>query len=161
RSVRDDARSLAQATSALSTRLQRAPSEAEIADELGLSSHELRTARRRIDCAEVTSLDRPIGDDHGEDERPTLMDSLPSASRANDPVASVERIAVRELLMRATDVLTEKERAVLALHYYEGLSFVEIAPLLGVSGSRVSQLHAKATRRLNELLADERAAGLL
>ncbi len=71
---------------------------------------------------------------------------------ADDPVAVFESTEIKEILAQAIEKLPEREKTVIALYYYEGLTLKEIGQVLGVTESRVSQLHTKAVLRLRAKL---------
>jgi RNA polymerase sigma factor for flagellar operon FliA len=71
---------------------------------------------------------------------------------AEDPVSMFETEEIKDILAKAIERLPERERMVIALYYYEGLTLKEIGEVLGVTESRVSQLHTKAVLRLRARL---------
>ncbi|HLI28760.1 MAG TPA: FliA/WhiG family RNA polymerase sigma factor [Chloroflexota bacterium] len=141
------AREIEHAYDTLVQQLGRLPTDAEVSQHLGVSLDELH--QRLADAtATILSLDSPLGD---EDEHLTLLDQL-----ADDSLPSVaEQVERNELyrrLVAAIRALPERDRLVITLYYYEELTLKEISEVLGVSTSRVSQLHAAAVLKLRAAL---------
>lgn len=129
RSVRDKVRQLEAAQQVLEARLGRTPDDREIAGELGISVTELRELYSRAAVTSVSALeDLDLADDLG-----------PSAAHG------IEDEDAKAVLLRVVDQLPERDRVIIALYYFEGLTLAEIGRVLGVSESRVSQLHSRAT----------------
>jgi len=85
-------------------------------------------------------------------ERSTLGETLPDGSWG--PVDTFEAKESKEALVSAVDGMPERERTVLMMYYYDGLTLTEIGQVLGVTESRVCQIHTKALRQLRSKLAD-------
>jgi RNA polymerase sigma factor for flagellar operon FliA len=85
----------------------------------------------------------------------SLVDTLEDTA-ADNPVEIAENREVRRLLARAISTLPDRERTVVSLYYYEGLTLAEIGQVLGVTESRVSQIHTKAVLQLRAKLSDAR-----
>ncbi|HJS27919.1 MAG TPA: FliA/WhiG family RNA polymerase sigma factor [Actinomycetota bacterium] len=146
RSVRFKAREIEKAYSDLESILKRAPSEKEIADRLGVSLRELHEVINQISFVQVLQLDEilSVGSDRGE--QVSLLDTL--ADRGGDPTAGLEGQETRGLLAVAINSLSEREKIVVTLYYFEGLTLAEIGEILGVTESRVCQIHTKAVGQL-------------
>jgi RNA polymerase sigma factor for flagellar operon FliA len=132
----------------------RAPSRAELADLLAITPAELDALLSDIDRAEIGSLNSTVAGD--EDNPAERLDLLPSADRDGDP----EHMAMREgavaRFRAAFDQLPERERKVALLLHVHNLTLREVGEVLGVSESRVCQIHGKVKRGLRERLsADE------
>jgi RNA polymerase sigma factor for flagellar operon FliA len=156
RSVRAKARAVEQAMSALEGLLHRTPTDAEVAAEMGISEHELQDILRQVSLVGVAALDEVLaGGDRNE--RGTLGDTV--ADAAEGPVALFEDKEAKEILAKAITRLGERERTVLSLYYYENLTLAEIGEILGVTESRVCQIHTKAVLQLRTRLGDRGAAG--
>jgi RNA polymerase sigma factor for flagellar operon FliA len=147
RSVRSRAREIEAAQAKLEHELQRAPTEAELADRLDISEDELRTSLLEIANSSVYALDElwTVSDSSGD--QVSLLDTI-SDPRAEDPQESLDSSEVKDRLTEAIASLPEREQLVVALYYYENLTLREIGEVLGVTESRVSQLHTKAVMRL-------------
>jgi RNA polymerase sigma factor for flagellar operon FliA len=153
RSVRSRAREIEAAQAKLEHELQRAPSEAELAAKLGLSEEELQTSLLEIANSSVYALDElwTISDSSGDSV--SLLDTI-SDPRADDPQESLASSEVKDRLTEGISGLPEREQLVIALYYYENLTLREIGEVLGVTESRVSQLHTKAVMRLKSALQE-------
>jgi len=151
RSVRSRAREIEAAQSKLEHQLQRAPSEAELAAQLNLTEEELRSSLLEIANSSVYALDElwTVSDSSGDSV--SLLDTI-SDPRADDPQEALAGGEIKDRLTEAVASLPEREQLVVALYYYEGLTLREIGEVLGVTESRVSQLHTKAVMRLKSAL---------
>ncbi len=151
RSVRTMARSVEQAFARLEGTLRRTPNEAEVAAELEMSMDDFHKALRKISTVGMMALDEVLrGGDRSE--RSTLGETLPD--RSWGPVDTFEAKESKEALVRAVDGMPERERTVLMMYYYDGLTLMEIGQVLGVTESRVCQINTKALRQLRSKLAD-------
>jgi RNA polymerase sigma factor for flagellar operon FliA len=146
RSVRRKARLLEDAHSNLEGELHRPASDHEISEKLNISIDELRSITEEVASAGLLSLDDFVGNQDGE--KTTRIIDLICAKKGDSPSASIEIEEMREALAKTILNLPEKERTVLALYYYEDMTLKEIGRTLGVSESRVSQIHTKAMLRL-------------
>jgi RNA polymerase sigma factor for flagellar operon FliA len=156
RSVRAKARGVEKAYAALEARLHRTPSEPEVAEEMSISLPELRSIFSQVSHVSVVALDElcSIGADHGD--RVPLVDTLED-ERAEDPVAAFEDEETKSRLAAAISQLPERDKVVVTLYYYEGLTLAEIGRVLGVTESRICQLHTKAVTQLRVKLAEQPA----
>ena len=151
RSVRTKARAVEQAVTHLEATLRRTPNEAEVAAELEMTVGEFHKALRKISTVGMMALDETLRG--GErSERSTLGETLPDGSHG--PVDVLEAKESKEALVRAVEAMPERERTVLMMYYYDGLTLTEIGDVLGVTESRVCQIHTKALRQLRSKLAD-------
>src|SRR5207302_6493553 len=141
RSVRFKAREIEKASSELESKLKRSPTEAEMADHLGISKGELHETVTQISFVSVMALDEvvAVGDDRSEGV--TLLDTL---ADAGDPTSGLEGQETRGMLAAAINSLSEREKIVVTLYYFEGMTLAEIGEILGVTESRVCQIHTKA-----------------
>jgi RNA polymerase sigma factor for flagellar operon FliA len=153
RSVRAKVRAIEKGFAKLEARLHRAPTDEELAEALGMDMDEFRTALIQISNASIVALDEMWSMSPGG-EPVSLMDTLGDA-RAGDPADLLESTDLRDTLADAIARLPERERIVVALYYYDNLSLKEIGEILGVTESRVSQLHTKAVLRLKGRLQEE------
>ncbi|NQU36663.1 MAG: RNA polymerase sigma factor WhiG [Actinobacteria bacterium] len=157
RSVRSKAKDVERAYSSLETSLQRTPSEEEVAAEMGLEVSALRKIFSQVSFVNVVALDELMhaGGDRGDST--TLGESLMDP-RAEDPVSVFEDEETKYILADSVAVLPEREKIVVTLYYYEGLTLNEIGQVLGVSESRACQLHTKAVLQLRAKMSDAAAA---
>jgi len=153
RSVRSRAREIETAQAKLEHELQRAPTEAELAAKVGLTEEELQTSLLEIANSSVYALDElwTISDSSGDSV--SLLDTI-SDPRAEDPQESLASSEIKDRLTESIAGLPEREQLVVALYYYENLTLREIGEVLGVTESRVSQLHTKAVMRLKSSLQE-------
>jgi RNA polymerase sigma factor for flagellar operon FliA len=151
RSVRSRAREIEAAQAKLEHELQRAPTEAELASKLNMTEEELQSALLEIANSSVYALDElwTVSDSSGD--QVSLLDTIADDSAA-DPQEALASTEVKDLLTEAIGGLPEREQLVVALYYYENLTLREIGEVLGVTESRVSQLHTKAVMRLKSSL---------
>ncbi|MBW8059561.1 MAG: RNA polymerase sigma factor WhiG [Solirubrobacterales bacterium] len=147
RSVRSRAREIETAQSKLEHKLQRAPTEEELAAKLEISEEELQSSLLEIANSSVYALDElwTISDSSGD--RVSLLDTIPDPG-ADDPQEALASSEIKDRLTEAMTSLPEREQLVVALYYHENLTLREIGEVLGVTESRVSQLHTKAVMRL-------------
>jgi len=152
RSVRFKAREIEKAYADLETMLKRAPTEHELAERLGVTLRELHDVINQISFVSVLALDEllSVGSDRGE--QVSLLDTL--ADRGVDPTLGLEGQETRALLAGAINSLSEREKIVVTLYYFEGLTLNEIGEILGVTESRVCQIHTKAVGQLRLQLTE-------
>jgi RNA polymerase sigma factor FliA len=155
RSVRYKAREVEKAYAALEGRLHRTPTEAEVAAELGISLDDLHTIFSQVSFVNVIALDELLNVGGERGDKMSLVDTLED-TKAEDPVAAFETEETKFLLARAINTLPEREKIVVTLYYYEGLTLAEIGQVLGVTESRICQMHTKAVLQLRGKLADQR-----
>jgi RNA polymerase sigma factor for flagellar operon FliA len=151
RSVRSRAREFEAAYVALENRLKRVPSDKEIASEMGVSERDLQAILAKLSYASVISFEEMWTGGSERDEHQDPLGVI-ADERADDPVDIFESAEVKDILASAIERLPEREKTVVALYYYEGLTLKEIGTVLGVTESRVSQLHTKAVLRLRARL---------
>jgi RNA polymerase sigma factor FliA len=152
RSIREKLKALDRTTMALETRLGRPPSEQEIAETMGLTSGEVSELQVRMGRTNVYSLDDILTTGDGEDHVHFVELIVDEDS---NPAGEIEGREIRRILSAGVDKLPERERLVIALYYFEGLTFKEIGKVLGVSESRVYQLHTQAMNRLRNFMHEE------
>jgi RNA polymerase sigma factor FliA len=150
RSRRDRVRLLDQVERKLSDELGRTATPEEIAQAAGLTIEQVEESLVNAHGATMLSLEDQASDD-GEGPRLSKCLALP---RCDDPADQAARAELKEQLATAIVNLPERERRVIVLYYAEGLRLKEIGTVLGITESRVCQLHARAVMRLNQELAD-------
>jgi RNA polymerase sigma factor FliA len=152
RSVRFKARELEKAQADLEAMLKRQPSEDELADRLGMSRSELHQMVSQISFVSVLALDEVVGSGSDRGESVALIDTL--ADKGLDPTWGLESQETRGMLAAAINSLSEREKIVVTLYYFEGLTLSEIGEILGVTESRVCQIHTKAVGGLRGQLSE-------
>jgi RNA polymerase sigma factor FliA len=155
RSVRYKAREVEKAYAALEARLHRTPTEAEVASELGIALDDLHAIFSQVSFVNVIALDELLNVGGERGDKLSLVDTLED-TKAEDPVAAFESEETKYLLARAINTLPEREKIVVTLYYYEGLTLAEIGQVLGVTESRICQMHTKAVLQLRGKLADQK-----
>lgn len=147
RSVRAKARTVEQATRQLEQTLMRPVTDEDVAETLGWATAEVRTVRAQVALSHVAALDSlgGVGDDTAALDTVAAL-AVPGASR------TIEHRETRSLLAGAIQQVREREQEVLRLYYYENLTLAQIGKILGVTESRVSQIHSAAVKKLRETL---------
>jgi RNA polymerase sigma factor for flagellar operon FliA len=159
RSVRARARDIERAIGELEAQSGRVPSEEEIAAKLGVSQDELDEDLLEISRSSIAALDELWTISSSGGDQVALIDTIED-TQGPEPQAALAQTEMREALGEAIARLPEREKLVVTLYYYEELTLREIGEVLGVTESRVSQLHTKAILRLKARLggAQTRAA---
>jgi RNA polymerase sigma factor for flagellar operon FliA len=154
RSVRARARHIERAIGELEARLGRAPTDEEIAKKLGITEEELEESLGEIARSSIAALDElwTVSSSGGGGDQVALIDTIED-ERAPDPQGTLSVTEQKEALADAIARLPEREKLVVTLYYYEELTLREIGEVLGVTESRVSQLHTKAILRLKARLS--------
>ncbi len=150
RGVRKTQRQIESALGRLEQRLGRAASESEIALELGVSLVQYQLMLAEAKGGQLLYYQDYDGD--GESSEPFL--DRHCADHAADPLGKVRDERFRKALVTAIDALPEREKMLMGLYYEQELNFREIAAVLGVTESRVCQLHSQAVVRLRSHLKD-------
>ena len=150
RSVRTKARRVEQAYASLEHRLLRTPTDVEVAAEMGISKDELQQIFTQISFVGLVALDEVLGGSEGQSQ--TLGETLPD--KGEGPVGAFEGQEMKQILAAAINRLGDREKMVLTLYYYEGLTLAEIGKVLGVTESRVCQIHTKAVLQLRSRMQD-------
>jgi RNA polymerase sigma factor FliA len=151
RSVRSRARSIERAIAELEAKLARAPTDEEIAAKLDLTEEELDEALLAISRTSIAALDE-LWTVSGGGDQVALIDTIEDETGPS-PTTSLDETELREAMADAISRLPEREKLVVTLYYYEELTLREIGEVLGVTESRVSQLHTKAILRLKARLS--------
>ena len=148
RSIRAGARGVATAREELSHRLHREPGDEEVADYLGLSRDELTRNLSMISRSFVLSLEAPTTRD---EDAPTLSEGIADVDA--DPSKAFDDPAL--MLPEAIAALPDRERHIVSLYYYEGMTLAEVGEVLGVSESRVCQVLSRLLGRLRRTITNQ------
>lgn len=152
RSVRQKVKLLEQSFTRLGVELGRPAKDEEVAKDMNITLKELYSLYNDTQSSLLLSLDEVYYDDENNSARIDFLQD----DGVDDPVKRAETEEIKRLLTQAIDTLSERERLVVSLYYFEELTLKEIGKVLGVSDSRVSQLHTKAILRLRGKLSDFR-----
>ena len=152
RSVRARARDIERAIADLERKLMRAPNDDEIAAKLGVSEEEFQDSLLEISRSSIAALDELWAGPSGSGDAVSLIDTIEDP-QAPQPQQAIAQTELREALGESIAQLPEREKLVVTLYYYEELTLREIGEVLGVTESRVSQLHTKAILRLKARLS--------
>jgi RNA polymerase sigma factor for flagellar operon FliA len=152
RSLRAKARAVEKAYTKLEHELLRTPSDAEVAEELGTTEEELQNVFTQISFFGLVALEETVSVGAERSESVTLGDTIPDPGLG--PVGAFEVQETKQILAQALNRLPEREKIVLTLYYYEGLTLGEIGGILGITESRVCQIHTKAVIQLRSKLAE-------
>lgn len=149
RRVRQTAKEINAANSELSHKLMREPTQEELAEEMGISVKKLSQYNCEISNASVLSFEELI-------QNVSQMGDVFEQSSGDDemPERRLMRSEMRDVLANAIENLTERERLVVTLYFYEGLNLSEIAEVLEVSVQRVSQINAKSVSKLRTFMEE-------
>jgi RNA polymerase sigma factor for flagellar operon FliA len=153
RSVRTKSKQVERAITRLEVRLRRTPTEEELATELEISVEDLRQTLTQVSLTSLVALDESFSGD--DSERQALVDTLQDHG-AVDPEASFEETEQRRLLAEAIEKMSEREKTIIVLYYFEGMTLAQIGDVLGVTESRVCQIHSKAMLGLRGKLVGRR-----
>jgi RNA polymerase sigma factor for flagellar operon FliA len=153
RSVRRRARQLEDAHSRIESACGRPARDEELAKELSIDLGEYFQLLEDVRGATLLSLNEHASS--GDEESPSEIHENIQDSNTIDPIAVLEVQKMRKVLDESLDLLPERERLVLILYYYEEMTLKEIGAILGVSESRVSQIHTKAVFRLRGRLRQD------
>jgi len=151
RPLRRKGRSVAESISKLSNKLGRQPTEEEIAFDLEMEVSELQKLLRRLDGLHLVG--QMVGSRFDDSETQDLIENAPAAEDEN-PFEICLRSERSEYLTQAVKTLSEKEQLVISLYYREELTMREIATVMDLAESRVSQIHSLAITKLRTAIQD-------
>jgi RNA polymerase sigma factor FliA len=153
RSTRAKSREIERAMSHLENELGRPPENAELAKHLKITEAELHLAIDDVSSTGILSLDEVVyrEDDNRQVPRIETVRDITAASILGD----IEKGELRSFLVVAMDRLTEQEKLVIALYYYEELTLKEIGEVMSISESRVSQIHTRAVMKLRNMVREK------
>jgi RNA polymerase sigma factor for flagellar operon FliA len=146
RSVRAKARSIEKALAKLESELGRTPTEVELAGELTLELPQLQAMLTQISGVGLIALDEMLTGSGDRNESVALVDTIPDAG--DGPVGLYETKEMKQLLAAGINGMGDREKLVLVLYYFEHFTLAEIGKVLGVTESRVCQIHTKAVMQL-------------
>ncbi len=149
RSLRQKQKKIDAAMTKLESQMGRTPTEEELAKELGITAEEYMTWQGQTKVSNLVSLDEFLEAGAEKDVQPLKAGSY------EQPEEVMEKRELKRMLIDALDSLTEKERTVVLLYYYDDLTLKEISQILEVSESRISQLHTKALGKMKAILGNE------
>ncbi len=149
RRVRRTSREVGTAYNELATELMREPTNQELADYLGVTEPELDKHYLEMNSGSVLSFEDLLANAMEGSE---IGSQLASESQSTFPEKNLMENELRDELANAIDALTERERTIISLYYYENLKLREIAEIIGVSESRISQIHTQSILQLNHAL---------
>lgn len=148
RSLRQKQKKIDAAMARIEAQTGRASTDEEIAKELGITIEELINWQGQTKMSNLVSLD-----EYTEEGSEAGIEAVGN-TRFECPEDAVEKEELKKKIVEALDMLTEKERSVVVLYYYEEMTLKEISLVLEVSESRVSQLHTKALNKMRLKLGD-------
>jgi RNA polymerase sigma factor for flagellar operon FliA len=147
RSVRQKAKELEKICAGLENRLGRSATDQEISEAMNLNLKDFYELLSEVSCTTLSSLDELWMVNSNEEDSVRVLD-LVRNDESEDPLQHVEIEEIKAVLAATIDYLPERERMVIALYYYEGMTLKEIGEIMEISESRVSQIHTKAIFRL-------------
>jgi RNA polymerase sigma factor FliA len=153
RSVRYKAREVEKAYSALENKLKRPPSDAEIAEEMGISIDDLNHIYTQLSSVSLIALDELMSIEGEKGDKLSLLETLEDTKTAS-PMEAFESEEMKEILVSAINRLPEREKKVITFYYFAGLTLAQIGEVLGVTESRVCQIHTKAVLGLKGKIAE-------
>ncbi len=151
RSVRQKGRKLEKAYGDVEQRLGRSANEDEVADSLGLELDKFHTLINQVRGISLVNLEEIRGTNSDGDRAGTFADIIEDVNSEN-PFASLKLMETKHVISDTISSLPEKERLVISLYYYEDLNMKEIGSILGITESRVCQIHTKSVMRLRSKL---------
>jgi len=147
RSVRQKSRRLERAYGEVEQRLGRSASDEEVADSLGLQIDKFHELMNQVRGISLVNLEEIRGGS-SEGERTGSFADIVEDAQSENPYAHLKLTEMKEIVGDTISTLPEKERVVISLYYYEDLNMKEIGTILGITESRVCQIHTKAVLRL-------------
>lgn len=148
RSLRQKQKMMDAAISKIESQTGKTATDKEIAEELGISEDDYLNWQGQANVTNVVSLDE-FTENNGDNGMDTVK-----GHAFEEPEQVIEKSEMKRMLAEALDMLTENEKKVILLYYYEEMTLKEISKVLGVSESRISQLHTKALSKMKTRLGD-------
>ena len=153
RSVRYKAREVEKAYAALENKLKRPPSDAEIAEEMDISVDDLNHIYTQLSSVSLIALDELMSIEGDKGDKLSLLETLEDTKTAG-PMEAFESEEMKEILVTAINRLPEREKKVITFYYFAGLTLAQIGEVLGVTESRVCQIHTKAVLGLKGKISE-------
>ena len=153
RSTRAKSREIDRALTRLENKLGRIPTDRELAKFLKIPVEEIHSAKGDLSCSIVLSLDDLVYKEEDNRQIPRI-ETVEAAARENI-LNDLEKKELKAFLVSAIKHLSEQERLVIALYYYEEMTLKEIGEVMTISESRVSQIHTKAVMKLRGMIRDK------
>lgn len=157
RSVRFKAREVEKAIAKLESQLSRSPTDEEIAGHMGIRVSELHNLYTQISFVSIVALDELMSVGGEKGDKLSLIDTIEDTA-SEDPVAAFESEETKRILATAINRLPDREKIVITLYYYEGLTLAQIGKVLGVTESRICQMHTKAVLQLRARMTEAQSA---
>jgi RNA polymerase sigma factor for flagellar operon FliA len=154
RGLREKAKKLNDAYSHLEQTLMRAPTEAELSEYLNISLEEVDQAMSVLSASALLSLDAPVKSANDEGKEQYRLDQIIDEKSVSQE-RRLQMAEFQKMIAECIDKMPEKERLVITLFYYEGLSQTEIAEVLNLTKGRISQLHSKAVLRMRKMFEEK------
>lgn len=152
RSTRAKSREIDRALAALENQLGRLPEKAELAKYLGITMRELYLSLDDVSCTNILSLDEIIYPE--DDNRQVPRIETVKDNNSLSVLGMIEKGELHSFLVTAIGNLTEQEKLVISLYYFEELTLKEIGEVMVISESRVSQIHTRAVKKLRGMVKD-------
>jgi len=153
RSTRAKSREIDRAVTVLENKLGRSPGRPELAKQLNLTDRELHLAIDDVSSTNMLSLDEIIYPE--DDNRQVPRIETVSDASSQSVLGEIEKGELRSFLVVAIDRLTDQEKLVIALYYFEELTLKEIGEVMSISESRVSQIHTRAVAKLRGMVREK------
>lgn len=154
RSIREKSKKIEEALSTLEQEKLRTVSDKEISDYLNIPVDEIQQVLVSASLSTMLSIDEPVYDD--EDQQIGRYNMIQNDD-VDSPDSHIEKQHIKETLAQAIEKLSEKEQLVISLFYFEEMNLTEIAEILSLSTSRISQIHSKAMLKLKASVTTENA----
>ncbi|MED3623979.1 sigma-70 family RNA polymerase sigma factor [Neobacillus thermocopriae] len=154
RGIREKAKKMNAAISQLEQKLMRTPTETELSQFLEMSLDEVDQVMSVLALSTLLSLDEPVNTNDEDSKQQSRIDQIKDET-IEPQEKELQKSEFRELIAECIDKMPEKERLVITLIYYEGLSQVEISEVLNLTKGRISQIHSKAILRMRKFLEEK------
>lgn len=149
RGVREKAKKLNAAFRHLEQTLMRSPTEEDLSEYLNMSLEEVDQAMATLSMSTLMSLNEPVNATAEEGKQQSRLDQIRDENFTSQD-QQMQMVEFQKLIAESIDKMPEKERLVISLFYYEGLTQVEIAEVLNLTKGRISQIHSKAILRMRQ-----------